>query len=404
MTPADPQSVRQIARLASRRSFLRLAGLGVAGVGLAACGSDATSASTSTAPAAGSAASAAGSGASGSSAPGSSAPGSSAAAMGSAVSTAIAPGSNGDISVQLSWIKNIEFGGEYFADTNGYYQQAGFSSVDLVSGPVDSADALVAAGNITVGISAPDATARFISEQGAPLKIIGSTFQKNPFCILSLEEGKPITTVADLAGKKIGIQAGTNQQIFDGFLTANNVDPASLTQVVVQYEPTPLTENKVDGFMAFLTNEPFLVKNQGFTPVTLSFAENGLPLSSETFTVLQDTIDTKRDMLKAFLVAEILGWTDAVADPAGAAKLAVTKYGKDLSLDLAGQTEQAVAQNELIVSADTKKNGLFTLTEQLQSQIIAALGNIGITIAAGDLFDLSLLDEIYRDNPGLITG
>ncbi len=393
MTAPDPQSARQIAaRLASRRSFLRLAGLGVAGVGLAACGSNTTSATSSSATGTSSAAGTAAASAAGS------------ASAGSAMSTAIAPGSNGDISVQLSWIKNIEFGGEYFADTNGYYKQAGFNSVDLVSGPVDSADALVAAGNITVGISAPDATARFISEQGAPLKVIGSTFQKNPFCILSLEEGKPIKTVGDLAGKKIGIQAGTNQQIFDGFLKANNVDPASLTQVVVQYEPTPLTENKVDGFMAFLTNEPFLVKNQGFTPVTLSFAENGLPLTSETFTVLQETIDTKRDMLKAFLVAEILGWTDAVADPAGAAKLAVTQYGKDLKLDLAGQTEQAIAQNDLIVSADTKKNGLFTLTEELQNQIITALGNIGITIAASDLFDLSMLNEIYQDNPSLITG
>ena len=172
----------------------------------------------------------------------------------------------------------------------------------------------------------------------------------------------------------------------------------------MQFEPTPLTEMKVDGFMAYLTNEPFIVKSQGFTPVTLSFAENGLPLTAETFTVTQETIDTQRDMLKAFLVAEILGWTDAVADPAGAAALAVNVYGKDLSLDLAGQTEQAAAQNELIVSEDTKANGLFTLTEALQTQIITALGEIGITITAEDLFDLSMLNEIYEANPGLITG
>ena len=388
MTAVDPQSARQIAsRMASRRSFLRLAGLGVAGVGLAACSSGTTAAtsSTSAATSAAAASSAAGSG-------------------GAAAPTAIAPGSNGAISLQLSWIKNIEFGGEFFADSKGYYTQAGFSAVDLVTGPVDSADALVAAGNVTIGLSAPDATARFVSEQGAPLKIIGSTFQKNPFCILSLEEGKPIRTPADLVGKTVGIQAGTNQQIFAGFLKANNIDPASLTQVVVQYEPTPLTEKKVDGFMAYTTNEPFLVKAQGFTPVILAFADNGLPLTAETFTVLQETIDTQRDMLKAFLVAEILGWTDAVADPAGAAALAVTTYGKDLDLDLAGQTEQAAAQNELIVSADTKANGLFTLTDELQGQIITALGDIGITITAEDLFDMTLLNEIYVDNPSLITG
>ncbi len=307
----------------------------------------------------------------------------------------------GDISVQLSWIKNIEFGGEYFADSKGYYREAGFNKVDLVTGPVDSADALVLAGNITVGLSAPDATARFITEQGGPLKIIGSTFQKNPFCILSLEEGKPIRTPADLAGKTLGIQAGTNQSIFAGFLKANNIDPASINQVVVQYEPTPLTEKKVDGFMAYLTNEPFIVKAGGFTPVTLAFADNGLPLTAETFTVLQETIDGQRDMLKAFLRAEIRGWTDAVNDPAGAAKLAVEVYGKDLGLDLPGQVEQATAQNELVVSADTEANGLFTLTPALIENIITALGNIGISITADELFDLSLLNEVYAESPEL---
>src|SRR5690242_5280043 len=41
----------------------------------------------------------------------------------------------GDIAVQLSWIKNIEFGGEYFAIEKGYYTAAGFSKVTLVAGP-----------------------------------------------------------------------------------------------------------------------------------------------------------------------------------------------------------------------------------------------------------------------------
>jgi ABC-type nitrate/sulfonate/bicarbonate transport system substrate-binding protein len=259
------------------------------------------------------------------------------------------------------------------------------------------------AGNVTVGVSAPDATARFITEQGAPLKIIGATCQKNPFCILSIGEGKPIRTVADLAGKTVGIQAGTNQQIFAGFLKANGVDPASLNQVVVQYEPTPLTEKKVDGFMAFLTNEPFLVKQQGFTPVTLAFADNGLPLASETLCVLQETIDKDRDKLKAFLKAEVQGWYDAVTDPSAAAKLAVEKYGKDLKLDLAGQTEQAQAQNALVTNDETKANGLFTLSDAAVAANLKSLSSIGITVTADQLFDLSLITEVHAENPNLKT-
>jgi len=354
----------------SRRGFFRIAGLGVgvgaAGVALAACGGG----GSGSAPASGAA--------------------------------SAAPGQYGTLALQLSWIKNIEFAGEFFADSKGYYKAAGFESVDLVTGPVDSADALVLAKNVDVGLSAPDATARFITEQGAPLKIIGSTFQKNPFCILSMEEGNPIRTPQDLIGKRVGIQAGTNQQIFAGFLKANGIDPAQVQQVVVQYEPTPLTEKSVDGFMAYTTNEPFIIKADGFTPVTLSFADNGLPLTAETFTVLQETIENDREKLKAFLKAEIQGWNDAVADPAGSAALAVNTYGKDLGLDIPGQTEQAQAQNELVVSADTKANGLFTLTPALQSEIITALGQIGITTTAEELFDLTLLDEVYKADPSLI--
>jgi ABC-type nitrate/sulfonate/bicarbonate transport system substrate-binding protein len=358
-------------RRPSRRDFLRLGGLGAAGLALAACG-------------------------------GGSSGGSSGAAAPSAGASA-APGALGDISMQLSWIKNIEFGGEYMADSKGYYTQAGFSKVDLVTGPVDSADALVVAGNVTVGVSAPDATARFITEQGAQLKIIGATFQKNPFCILSLEEGRPIRTLADLTGKTVGIQAGTNQQIFAGFLKANGIDPASVNQVVVQYEPTPLTEKKVDGFMAFLTNEPFLVKQQGFTPVTLAFADNGLPLASETLCVLQETIDNDRDKLKAFLKAEVQGWNDAVADPAAAAKLAVENYGKDLKLNLGGQTEQAQAQNALVASDETKANGLFTISDAAVAANLKSLASIGVTVTAEQLFDLSLIKEVHAENPTLKT-
>ena len=80
--------------------------------------------------------------------------------------------------------------------------------------------------------------------------------------------------------------------------------------------------------MSYTTNEPLEAKADGFTPVVLTLADNGLPFIAETFTVTQDSIDNKRDLLKAFLKAEIQGWTDAVKNPAQAAKYAVDKYGK----------------------------------------------------------------------------
>jgi ABC-type nitrate/sulfonate/bicarbonate transport system substrate-binding protein len=290
--------------------------------------------------------------------------------------------SYGDISVQLSWIKNIEFGGEYYAIEKGYYKAAGFSEVTLVAGPT-SAESAVASGKSLVGLSAPPTTAAAIA-QGAPLKIIGATFQKNPFCITSMTKD-PIATA-----------------IFEGLLKANNIDKSKLTIVPVQFDPTVLTTGDVQGFVSYLTNEPITLAAAGNEVTTFAFAENGLPLVAETFTVLQETIDKDREKLKAYLTAEIKGWKDAIADPASTAKLAVEKYGKDQKLTVEEQTKEAEAQNKLIVSADTTANGLFTMTDALIAENIEALNQSGATITADKIFDLSLLKEIYSADATLI--
>ncbi len=303
----------------------------------------------------------------------------------------------GNLAIQLSWIKNIEFGGEYFADSKGYYKAAGFSGVTLIAGPT-SAESVVTGKKALVGLSAPPTTAAAINA-GAPLKIIGATFQKNPFCITSLKKTN-IATPQDMAGKKIGVQA-PNTEIFNGFLKANNIDPKSLTVVPVQFDPTVLTTGDVEGFVSYLTNEPITLAEEGNEVVTVGFADNGLPLVAETFTVLQDSIDNDRDKLKAFLKAEIQGWTDALKDPAATAKIAVETYGKDQKLKAEEQTKEATAQQKLVQSPDTDANGLFTMTDALIKENIDALAKSGTSIKAETLFDLSLLQEVYSENATL---
>ncbi|MEY2826710.1 MAG: hypothetical protein RLZZ122_1074, partial [Actinomycetota bacterium] len=184
--------------------------------------------------------------------------------------------SYGELGVQFSWIKNAEFAGEYFADANGYYQQAGFSSVNFIAGPTATA-AVVLSGEVLVGLSDAIAVTPVILEEGAPLKIIGATYQKNPFTILSLKDGGNIQTPQDLIGKRIGVQAGGNETLFDALLAANGIDASQVTKVPVEYDPAPLVNGEVDGFLAYVTNESITVQNLGYEVTNLLFAENGLP-------------------------------------------------------------------------------------------------------------------------------
>ena len=91
------------------------------------------------------------------------------------------------LTFQLSWIKNVEFAGEYIADTKGYYKKQGFSSVNLMSGgPTVQQDAVVQSGKaFVVHLGARHHVAR-PSTRAPTSIIIGAQYQKNPFAVMSL--------------------------------------------------------------------------------------------------------------------------------------------------------------------------------------------------------------------------
>jgi ABC-type nitrate/sulfonate/bicarbonate transport system substrate-binding protein len=308
----------------------------------------------------------------------------------------------GDLTVQLSWIKNEEFSGEFFADSEGYYEEAGFSSTTLTPGPSSGSGELLS-GTAQFALSDAVSVGTVVGNEEAPLKIIGATYQKNPFTILSLADGGNIATPEDMVGKKIGVQA-SNTSLFQALLAANDISEDDLEIVPVEYDPSVLVNGDVDGFVAYLTNESITVASQGVDIVDLPFADNGLPFVAETFTTTDQLIAENPELVKAFLVAEIKGWTDAVNDPEAGAQLALTTYGSDLGLDEANSIAGAIKQaEELVVSDETAANGLFTISEELQTETIASLAGAGITVDAADLFDLSLLTEVYEENPELVA-
>ncbi len=312
-------------------------------------------------------------------------------------------GSNdlGTLTYQLSWIKNVEFAGEYLADTNGYYSKAGFSKVELLSGgPNVQQDAVVASGKAFIGISAPDITSSAIN-QGAELVAVGAQYQKNPFCVMSLADNA-IALPEDMYGKKIGVQS-VNEPVWNAFVEAAGLDASKITKVPAQFDPQPLVNGDVDGWFSFVTNEPNLLKTKGIETVTFLLNDHGYPMPSEIMVVKRSSLESEREKVKAVLAADIMGWHDSLSDPAAAPKLVVTKYGKDLGLDEAEQVLESKAQNELILTADTKANGLFTLTDELIEQAIGSLAVAGIEMTADKLFDLSALAEVYDENPDLKT-
>ncbi|GAA3550312.1 hypothetical protein GCM10022197_01460 [Microlunatus spumicola] len=296
------------------------------------------------------------------------------------------------MSYQLSWIKNFQFAGEYVADSKGYYSAAGLAVDLLAGGPNVATDAVAESGKALVTQSSPDFTANAVAA-GAQLKIIGASYQKSPFSIISM--AKPITSPADLAGKKIGIQA-VNQVAWDAFLALSKIDASTFTQVPVQHDLTPLVSGEVDGFWGYSNDDAVQLTQKGHDITVMLLADHGYLLPTGTYTVRADSLTdpAKRAQVVAFMKADLQGWQDAIDDPALGAKLAVETYGKDNGLDLEAQTASCKASNDLMVTAETKANGLFTMSDALIAESVKTLAAGGIT-AAVDLFDMTVLQEIH---------
>jgi len=75
------------------------------------------------------------------------------------------------VSVQLSWIFNEEFAGEYFAETSGYYAEAGLGPVQLVPGPSAGVPELIS-GTADVAFSDAVTIGAAVAREQAPLKIL----------------------------------------------------------------------------------------------------------------------------------------------------------------------------------------------------------------------------------------
>jgi ABC-type nitrate/sulfonate/bicarbonate transport system substrate-binding protein len=292
----------------------------------------------------------------------------------------------------MGWIANVENSGEFVAAERGYYTAEGLDVTLTPGGPSVSVEPLVVSGNALIGLSQPDNVAR-ARQNGAKLKVIAATFQKNPAAVMSLASS-PIRTPQELVGKKLGIQQ-SGVPIYDAFFKSINIDPSTITYVPVQFDPAPLVSGQVDAFVSFQTNQPVQLKTQGIDTVTFLPADYGFNLYSDALIVSEDTLNSAADRATAvgMLRATIKGWQDAIADPAMSAELVVNKYGQSLNLDLQAQTLTAQAQVPLIQTDETNANGLLSMSDTGINQNIDTLHRSGIEGTAQDIFDTSLLQE-----------
>lgn len=288
---------------------------------------------------------------------------------------------------QASWINDAEFAGYFVAIDEGFYAAEGLDLTYTPGGPDVIPESTLISGTADLTLTTPDTTVKAIVDQGAPFKIIGTQYQKNPIGIVSLAKA-PITTPAELVGKTLAVPP-VNVISVEAMLKLNDIDKSQVNIVPYAYDPTPLIKGEIDASLDFTTNVPFTIEQAGEKATSFLLYDFGFTIYNDTVVVTEETLKTKRNELVAWLRASRKGWDENLADPTLWPPKFADTWFKGTGRTIENEIYFNVAQKPLIES----QNGIFSMDEEGIAKNIEALGQIGIK-ATREMFDTTLLEEI----------
>ena len=288
---------------------------------------------------------------------------------------------------QASWINDAEFTGYFVAMDKGYYAEEGLDLSYASGGPDVIPESTIIAGKADLTLTTPDTTIKAIAEQGAPFKIIGTQYQKNPIGIVSLASN-PIKTPQDLIGKTLAVPP-VNVISVEAMLKISGVDRSQVNIVPYAYDPTPLIKGEIDASLDFTTNVPFTIKQAGADATSFLLYDFGFTTFNDTIVVTEETLKTKRKEIVAFLKASRKGWEENFKDPSIYPPMFADSWFKGTGRSIENELFFNNAQKPLIEA----EGGIFSMSEEAIEANIKALAEVGIT-GKRDYFDTTLLEEI----------
>jgi len=293
-----------------------------------------------------------------------------------------------ELNFQSIWLNDPEFLGYMIAIDKGYYAAAGLKVNYFPGGPNLIPEGALLAGKADVALTNMVGLAIAVSQKGAPLKVIGTQFQKSPLGVISLASSN-IKGPKDLIGKTVAAPP-LSLAIFKACLAVNGVPADKVKVVPFNFDPTPLATGNVDAAVDFVTELPFLVEQKGGKKASyFLFYDFGLPLYIDLVTVTADTLKSKRKQLVEFLRASRKGWVENDADPEKYPK----QYEQTWFKGNGSSIEAMVFHNRTQIPLMNSSKGLFSMDEAGIKRNLDALDKVGIK-ANASMFDLSILAEL----------
>jgi ABC-type nitrate/sulfonate/bicarbonate transport system substrate-binding protein len=311
------------------------------------------------------------------------------------------PKAPSQVRTQFLWIKNTEFAGFYAADYEGYYEEEGLEVELLAGGPGVDTQQIMDAKQAEIGLHGSGSAFIKAVAAGSKTTAFASVFQRSPAGLMYLMDN-PIATPQDAVGKRIGLQDGATQAWEVISARAGLSTDTDMEIVTVSWDPSPLLDGTVDGYWCYATNQPGIVRLQGYEVGVLDPWDWGFRSYGNFAIVHNDFLDSNRDIVVKWLRASIKGWVHANVNLQEVTQYVLDTFGADYDLSYEQQLDEATAQIDYMVSDLTDEKGLFWFDKQVWADNVQMLYDLG-ELEEGEAPDVEdfttydILEEVYKD-------
>lgn len=233
-----------------------------------------------------------------------------------------------DVTLQLKWVTQAQFGGYYVALEQGFYEEEDLNVTIKPGGPDIAPTQVIAGGGADVVVEwMPAALAA--REKGLPLVNIAQPF-KSSGLMLSCWKDTGIVEPADFQGKTLGTWFFGNEFPLLNWLSKLELptdDPINgVTVMKIGFNVDPLLQRQADCITTMTYNEYWQVMDAGVSPdelVVFPYEEYGVSTLEDGLYVLEENLSdpTFEDKMVRFVRASMKGWKWAEENPEEAAMI-----------------------------------------------------------------------------------
>lgn len=227
------------------------------------------------------------------------------------------------VTLQLRWLHQFQFAGYYAALHKGFYQEAGLDVTLKEGGPGISPLKEVLSGRAQFGIANAGLVSAFLN--GKPVLMLAPIFQHSPSVLLV--RGSKADTPADLADAGPVLLLGSDEDVELKAMFVNEGIPLERVQFTTEGRHLDdLVQGRVVALNAYLSNEPFLLQQQGIPYRVLRPQTYGMDFYSDVLFSAQDMERQSPETVAAFRQASLRGWEYALAHPEEIIELILRRY------------------------------------------------------------------------------